>query len=564
MVKFIKEKLKYFAAVLFLLIEWRCANQLPPGGGGIDLIPPKIESVYPLNGTTDFKGEYFQLDFSKYVQKRTLQDAIFISPALDGDLNYDWSGTSVRVYFPTKLKKNTTYVINIGTDLVDYNNSNHMAQTYSLTFSTGNKIDKGEIEGKVYADNPQGVLMYSYLIGDSIINPIIRKPDYVSQAGVDGSFKLLGLKSGNYRVFAVVDKAHSLLYQPEQDQIGIPSGDVRLSETDTLRAGLNFFLTNQDTVKPRLQNAVMTDANHILVDFTRDVDTSVIHSNNFFIYDSTLKKRYNLVFAYRGNKKASEIVLVTNNKPELKDEVFLFAKKIVDKIGNIYFNDFSSLTVSDRHDTTKPGIFMTEPPKNSTQADYEGQKFSFYLNDAVDSNAAKTAVAFTDTSHVNIPFAIHFYDDASFYVFPLTKLQPRTDYLIKINLNKFKNIAGKFYDSVYTYKFSTINGLDFTGTTGKLLNAGDANNPILVLQGIDKDKLSYSQKPVIGMNFNFNRVQPGKYVLWCYEDADSSGTYTFGKVLPFKPSEKFSFYPDTLNLRPRWTLTGINFKYKEK
>ena len=256
--------------------------------------------------------------------------------------------------------------------------------------------------------------------------------------------------------------------------------------------------------------------------------------------------------------------MVTNNKPELKDEIFLFAKKIVDKIGNIYFNDFSSLTVSDRPDTTKPGIFMTEPPRNSTQADYEGQKFSFYLNDAVDSNAAKTAVAFTDTSHVNIPFAIHFYDDASFYVFPLTKLQPRTDYLIKINLNKFKNVAGKFYDSVYTYKFSTINGLDFTGTTGKLLNAGDANNPILVLQGIDKDKLSYSQKPAIGMNFNFNRVQPGKYVLWCYEDADSSGTYTFGKVLPFKPSEKFSFYPDTLNLRPRWTVTGINFKYKEK
>ncbi|MHB1686263.1 MAG: Ig-like domain-containing domain [Ignavibacteriaceae bacterium] len=562
MVKFIKEKLKYFAAVFILFFYLQCANQLPPSGGGVDLVPPKIENVYPANGTTNFKGDYFELDFSKYVQKRTLQDAIFISPAIEGDLNFDWSGTSVRVYFPSKLKLNTTYVVNIGTDLVDFNNGNHMAQAYTLTFSTGNKIDKGEIEGKVYADNPQGVIMYAYITGDSAINPMIKKPDYISQAGVDGSFKLFGLAPANYRIFAVVDKSRSLLYQPDIDEIGIPFSDVHISDADTLFNGLNFFLTNQDTVKPRLQSAAMTDANHLLVDFSRDVDTSIIHSNNFFIYDSTIKKQYNLIYAYQGNKKPSEIVLVNNNKLSLKDEVFLFVKKIVDKLGNIFYNDYSSISLSDKPDTTKPGIYNTDPPLNSKQADYENQKFSFYFDDAIDSNVAKTGITFTDTSRINIPFAVHFYDDASFYVYPLSKLETRTDYLIKLNLNKFKDAAGNYFDSVYTYKFTTINGLDFTGVTGKLLNIDEAKNPVLVLQGIDKDKLIYSQKPGAASSFNFNRVQAGKYVLWCYQDADSSGTYTFGKVLPFKPSEKFSFYPDTLNLRPRWTVTGLNFIYK--
>ncbi|HUX60057.1 MAG TPA: Ig-like domain-containing protein [Ignavibacteriaceae bacterium] len=564
MVKPIIEKLKYLALVCFLLIEWQCANQLPPGGGSIDLVPPKIETTYPSNGTTNFVGDYVQFDFSKYVQKRTLQDAIFISPAIEGDLNYDWSGTSVRIYFPAKLKINTTYVISVGTDLVDYNNGNHMAQAYTLTFSTGSKIDKGEIEGKVYSDNPQGVLMYTYLVGDSVINPMIRKPDYVSQAGVDGSFKLLGLAPGIYRVFAVVDKSHTLLYQPDQDKIGIPFNDVHLSESDTLAVGVNFFLTNLDTVKPRLQNAVMTDANHILVDFTRDIDTSIIHSHNFFIFDSTLNKKFIPIYAYQGNKKPNEMVLVTNYTPNLKDEYFIFAKKIKDKLGNIYKNDFSSLTVTNKQDTTQPGIYRTDPPVNSSQADVENQKISFYINDAIDSSIAKTGITFTDTSHINIPFAIHFYDDASFYIVSLNKLQTSTEYLIKINLNKLKNIIGKSYDSVYIYKFSTINGLDFTGTTGKLLNANNVNNPVLVLQGIDKDKLAYYRKPTTDMKFNFNRIQPGKYLLWCYGDADSNNTYTYGKVLPFKPSEKFSFYPDTLNLRPRWTVTGVNFIYKEK
>ncbi len=558
--KFTKVKLKYLT-VVFLVISWQCANQLPPGGGGVDLVPPKIEKAYPPNGTTNYKENYFELDFSKYVQKRSVQDAIFISPAIDGELNFDWSGTSVRVYFPSKLKENTTYVIDIGTDLVDYNNGNHMAQAYNMTFSTGSKIDKDEINGKVYTDNPQGVLLYAYMIGDSTINPMLKKPDYVSQAGIDGSFKLLGLADGSYRVFAVVDKARTLLYQPDQDEIGIPFQDVHLSETDTLFSGLDFLLSNQDTVKPRLQSATMTDTNHLFISFSKDVDTSVIHSNNFFIYDSTAKKKYDVLFAYRGNKKSNEISLAQINKIPSKDEAFLFVRKITDKLGNVFYDDYSSITLGERADTLKPGIFNTNPPANSNQADYEKQKFSFYMTDAVDSNLAKTGIAFTDTSGSRIPFAVHFYDDASLYVYPLQNLETMTDYIIKLDLNKFRNAAGHFYDSTYTYRFSTINGLDFTGASGKFISGGTVN-PILVLSGIDKDKLVSYIKPDTNGNFKFDRVSGGKYVLWYFSDKDSSGKYTYGKALPYKPSENFSFYPDTLNLRPRWVVTGINFPAK--
>ncbi|MFA4923093.1 MAG: hypothetical protein WC557_02740, partial [Ignavibacteriaceae bacterium] len=31
-----------------------CANQLPPGGGPLDTVPPKIVEVFPENGTTNF------------------------------------------------------------------------------------------------------------------------------------------------------------------------------------------------------------------------------------------------------------------------------------------------------------------------------------------------------------------------------------------------------------------------------------------------------------------------------------------------------------------------------
>ena len=559
--EFIKEKLKYIP-ILFLIISWQCANQLPPSGGGIDLVPPKIVKTYPQNGTVNYNKDYVEFEFSKYLQNRTLQEALFISPAIKGELKFDWSGTSVKIYFPEKLRENTTYIITVGTDLKDYNNGNPLAEAYNLTFATGNKIDNGEITGRIYAEQPSGTLLYAYVIGDSAINPVVKKPDFVSQSGNDGMYKILGLAPGYYRVFAVDDKSGSFLYDPQQDKIGIPFQDVHITTKDSLFSGLDFFLSNRDTLKPRIQSAIMTDVDHLFLTFSKDIDTSMIKSSNFFIYDSTSNKKFKVLYAYKGNKKDNEMNLVQTNKFPAKDEVYLIVKKITDKLGNQFENDYSIITLGDRPDTTKPGIFNVIPSPNTNQADYEDQKFSFYVSDAIDSNLVKTGITFSDTSGIRIPYSIHFYDDASFYIQSEKYLTARTDYLIKLDLRKFKNAAGKYYDSVYTYKFQTINGLDFTGVTGRVHEKDSVKFPVLVLQGIDNRKNIYYQKPDSTKKFKFTRITGGKYRLWYFNDTDQSGNYTIGNSYPFKPAEKFSFYPDTLNLRPRWTVTGIDFYLK--
>ena len=121
------------------------------------------------------------------MDKRTLRDAIFISPYIEGNIELDWSGTSVQIIFPGKLKENTTYVVTIGTDVVDYNNQNRMAEAYTLTFSTGETIDRRVITGKVYDAKPEGVLIFAYRTFEDTINPSHTKPDYLSQTGTDGT-----------------------------------------------------------------------------------------------------------------------------------------------------------------------------------------------------------------------------------------------------------------------------------------------------------------------------------------------------------------------------------------
>ena len=544
------------------LLLSNCANQLPPGGGAVDTIPPKIIDVYPLNGTTNFSDDYIELDFSKYIEKRTLKDALFISPAIEGDMQFDWTGTSVKIYFPHQLKKNVTYVFTVGTDLQDFNNHNKMSQAFSLTFSTGNKIDKGEIEGKVFDNKPDGIMIFAYVLGDSAANPMSRKPDYISQTGIDGSYKLLGLASATYRVFAVRDQYKDLIYQPDQDEIGMPARDISLTDKDTLYEGLNFFLTKLDTVKPRLVSASMTDKNHILVTFTKEIDNSIIRSNNFYIIDSTTKKSSKPIYAFKGNTKPTELVLVENENLPVKDEIYLIADSIKDKFGNYFTNDFVQISLSEKPDTTKAGIVRIVPQNASSNVDFLNPAISFFFNDAFDSTTAKNNIIFTDTSKKQIQFAAYFTDDASFKIIPLEKLDANTDYLIKLNLNGFKDAAGNAYDSVYQYKFRTINGLDFTGISGSLENCDVQKNPYLVLQGIDEEKKTYQQKIKNSKKYNFERIQPGKYFLWGYFDTDSSNTYTYGKPYPFKSSEQFSFYPDTLNLRARWIQTNLNFRFK--
>lgn len=91
-----------------LILISGCANQLPPSGGEPDTTPPQVLELFPPNGTTNFHENYFEMTFSEYVDKRSVQDAIFISPALKKTLVYDWSGKTLTVYFQDTLKQNTT------------------------------------------------------------------------------------------------------------------------------------------------------------------------------------------------------------------------------------------------------------------------------------------------------------------------------------------------------------------------------------------------------------------------------------------------------------------------
>jgi hypothetical protein len=543
------------------LLVNKCANQLPPGGGEVDKIPPEIIETYPPKNTINYDENYFEIDFSEYVDKRSFSDALFISPNIGGRLLFDWTGSSVVVEFEDGLEQDLTYTVTIGTDLVDRNNRNRMASSYSFSFSTGDKIDRRSISGRIYLDDAEGVLIYAYKLDTGVDTLLNKKPNYVSQTGKDGSFDLNGLGEADYRIFAVKDEYRDLIYTLDQDMIGVPFQDIKLSDMDTTYTGLSFKLFKADTTTPRLLKGIMTDRMHIVASVSEELDNNKINAENFYLIDSTENKRSSISKSFNKYGNNEEIVLITQEDLKTDNAIFLFAKVLSDTSNNTYLNDFVQLTISDRPDTTPVNIIATIPSERNSKLDYEIPDIKIFFDDALLKKDIEAGIAFTDTLNNDVSYQLTYSDDASINIVPLGLLLPDTDYIIRCNLNYFKDVSGNSQDSVYEIRFKTTSGLDQTGVSGKLNSSDLKENTILVLENVDNSSLKYQLK-VTDYDFSFEEVEAGKYSLWCYFDSDSNNQFNYGWPQPIEYSERFFVYPDTLKLKPRWIVTDVLFNIK--
>lgn len=557
MVKISKKIIIKYISILVAVLISGCASQLPPGGGDVDSIPPEITFVYPVDGTTNFNDDYFELEFSEYVEKRTFKDAIFISPAIEGELDISWTGKTVTVTFPGELKEDFTYVVSVGTDVVDVNNQNRMAQTFNFSFSTGEKIDTKTISGKVFDKDSDGILIYAYRVEDDTTNYLLKKPDYVSQVGKDGRYLLKGLAESTYRVFAVKDQFRDFKFQQEQDWIGIPFQDISLSEQDSSYSKLNYYIFKVDTVKPRLISSVMTDNRHILVTLSEEFDSTIITPVNFSIIDSTNNIESGLKFAFKGNTKPEELVLVTDDTLSSQSQYFLRSDRLIDKKGNTFFDDYTPITLSNRIDTTAVKIFKTSPV-DLGKFDYKESKLTLHFDDALVKHNIERAVTLSDTFNVVVPSELKFLDDATLQINPKAKLIQDKDYLLKINLSLISDPSGNKTDTTIVHRVRTISEIEFSGLTGKVISE-QPDKVKVVIQSIIRPNNVYMTTLNKDMEFNFERITSDKYLLWAFDDENDNNTFDMGYPDPLKYSEKFYVYSDTLELRPRWSVTDIIF-----
>lgn len=555
------KKIKLFFIVGILLIVAGCASQLPPGGGDVDKIPPEVIDVYPTNGSTNYLNNHFEITFSEYVDKRSVQEAIFISPPLIKSLKYDWSGRSLTVFIQDTLKTNTTYTVTIGAEVADLNNRNKMTEPFTFAFSTGSRIDSGKISGRIYNENPGGTMVFAYLKNDNEPDPTIQKPDYISQVGTNGKYTLLGLSNGEYNVFAIRDRFRDFLYNRNDDEYGVQFQELELWASGNEIINCDFYLNIEDTISPKLTSVTMRDRNHFLIEFNESIDSSKISSNNFFIYDSTQQRTIPVIFFFKGNARQNQFFLSIRDSLINGNEIFLLSKNIIDIAGNIELSQSTSIIPKADPDTLPPKLIKIFGTLPEEKVDFETPRLIVNFDDGFDRKGIDDAIFIDDGKNNFLPHSIEKIDDASFEITIPVKLRQRSEYTLKLDLSKFIDAAGNKVDSVYIHKFKTNSELDFSGISGVVKNSNGDKDIYIELKSIGQDKKIYQKKVSPDKTFVINKIIPGKYLLSSFIDRNDDKKYDPGSVKPFVFAEHFTFYPDTLNLRARWPVGDISIEY---
>jgi hypothetical protein len=245
--RLLKVKILYFFVIFLGVFSsgvlFNCANQLPPGGGDEDKIPPEIVTLDPKPNTLNFKGNQIHFEFNEYVDQRSFQDAFRISPPVIGEVNYEWSGKAVDVIFERSLNKvnaNKTFVISINSNLKDIH-GNGLNKPLMFAIATGPQIDKASISGKIFNFDKDIISVFAYDITGKVdsFDPTKKVADYITESSSDGNYDLVNMASGLYRVIAIKDDDKNLLYSEGIEDYGVLSVDIIL--TDTVKVTNKYF-----------------------------------------------------------------------------------------------------------------------------------------------------------------------------------------------------------------------------------------------------------------------------------------------------------------------------------
>lgn len=558
-----------------------CANTTtPPSGGPKDTIPPVIRKVEPLDGALNVPRHKTQLSFTfdEYVVVKN-QNNLFLSPPLEKRPKYKMRGKSLIVYFENDLDSNRTYTFDM-TDAVADNNEGNMFPGYTLTFSTGDKIDSMMITGIVQDCNTlmpvkgATVMLYRYQ-GDSVqINDTTwipsdsvifrRRPDAAAKTDDWGFFCLRNIEDAEFRMYAVSDDNNNNLYEPENNE--------RIAFVDSLIRPVTKI---NDSI-PELMKFLMTDTLACLARRTeyelnlfRETPSKQMIVNKERIGERTAYITFMAPYAQidsiwikgvphdrlitQFNIRRDSLEIWVNDPKVQPDTLFLNVDYLkTDSLGNLspFVEEIklakprksaaakSSVRDIKKEDTTT--VFtLTALPETVEQNGFE-LEFKFPLvKEAFDSLSfwsVNPKQQEQKGTYKVIPDSLNL---RKFTIRPDVKYQPGYEYFLKIPHRKFMDINGFWNDSlevkVSLPKDDKLSSLSLVLT--------DVNSKYIIdLLNEKRDKVLRTFIVESDCTLLFPYLKAGKYSIRITEDMNRNGIVDTGNLLEHRQPEKVKLY----------------------
>ncbi|UIR55749.1 Ig-like domain-containing protein [Sphingobacterium sp. SRCM116780] len=310
--------LSFFSLLILLTIQ--CASIKQPTGGPKDSIAPKILNEFPANFSKNFKEKKISITLDEYIKLNNQQKEISISPDMDKLPQFKVKKKILEITLPDSLEKNTTYTINFGKGLVDYNASNPIIN-YSYVFATGNQIDSLSVSGNVknaLTKEPEKevrVLLIP-ISQDSIFGK--KKANIFAQTDSSGNYKINNLRANTYRIYALKEANNDRIYNNPDELIGFLKDSVVL---DRDLSNINLQISKGPAVKFRVLEKKIENSGRIYLAFNRRVKDPNLTLLNDEDNNKTKIVKYSQAndsaYIYMNNLERDSIkfVLTENNTP---------------------------------------------------------------------------------------------------------------------------------------------------------------------------------------------------------------------------------------------------------
>jgi len=537
-----------FIFVNVSILIYSCAAVSAPEGGPKDETPPQLISSNPESGTLQFKGGKVTLSFSEYIDEKSVSNSIKISPRLEDSPTITYEDDKLILYFPDTLLNDQTYVVTINRNLTDERKV-AIDQSFQVAFTTGDIIDEGIISGRVYGDEEYAVHLWKVTseLSDSIF---FTDPLYVTEADKEGNFEFKYLAAGNYVILGVDRSASGNKLIPDRMAYGVSSKKVYKLEE---KSQINYIPLR---VKKQIPLIKLTHGEWVgqkwgWIYFNQEIDS--LNIDNIILTDESNKQFSPSIFRDIQDKTRALLIL-DDTLAKGKVELDIFSK--IESLDRKKIN----FRVSGKRDTTNIKRIKPEGAKTIRVEKGGGPSIPIVFSKPIIQIEDSVIIMITDSdtliekANLINPIQINYT--------PSIGWVEKTDYNITIISEKLRPIEGKlFLDSTITIPIKSEKKLGYGGISG-FINKNH-NKTLLKLTSLnDTSKFFYS--PIdTNLKFIFKSIPEGAYSLSLIIDEDNNGSYTFGAVIPFQPSEWFYIYPDTFNIRSNWDIDVGTIKIEE-
>lgn len=524
----------YSFIIMLSLACVRCANMQRPTGGPKDSIPPKLLAESPKNFTRNFKEKEIILTFDEFIKLNNQFKEFSISPDVDEMVNYKVRRKNLIITLPDSLEENTTYTINFGKGLVDYNEGNPILN-YNYVFATGNELDSLSISGSVKNgftksfDAKKDENIKVLLIPtrqDTIFGK--RKANIFANVDTAGNFKFNNLREDTYRIYALKEQNNDRIFNGNDEWIGFLNDSIVLNK-DT--SGIRLELTKANPKDFRTLEKNMDQGGYVLLTFNKSLEnpsTTILFPEEL---DRSKVEKFSLnndsAKIYLENKELDSLKIVLKDMENVMDTISIRVSR------NIKFNREVKpiLNISNKVDKVQHIKLQSTSPLASVD------KSKIILNE--DSVSRRNFQLQQDSINKEL-YYIRF------------NWRPKRNYELVIQEEAMKTPFGdtnKEFKAQFTLDESdnygnihfTVNGLD------------TAMHYIVELIDEAKEKVFDKRNiTAIDNKISYQNYPGGKYSLRIIYDENRNGRWDPADVYARKQAENIWYFDKTFTIRANW------------